>query len=265
MKNLMKNNKLIIGMVHFPPLAGTPEFDDNLDLSKIVDSVTKDLESLQSNGIDAIMFGNEGDRPYTLKASDASLSAMAYVIGLVKKNIRIPFGVNYLWDPLATVALGCVTNADFAREVFTGVYDSDMGLWQPNAAEALRLRSNLNNKKLKLMFNVNAEFASPLGDRKTSDKAESAVFSSLADAICVSGVITSKAVNINELKETKEKVKDVPIFANTGVKIDNVEEILSIADGCVIGSHLKYDGITWNNIDSKRVRDFMNKVNKIRN
>ena len=115
------------------------------------------------------------------------------------------------------------------------------------------------------MFNVNAEFASPLGDRKTSDKAESAVFSSLADAICVSGVITSKAVNINELKETKEKVKDVPIFANTGVKIDNVEEILSIADGCVIGSHLKYDGITWNNIDSKRVRDFMNKVNKIRN
>ena len=32
MKNLMKNNKLIIGMVHFPPLPGTPEFDDNLDI-----------------------------------------------------------------------------------------------------------------------------------------------------------------------------------------------------------------------------------------
>ena len=143
MKNLMKNNKLIIGMVHFPPLPGTPEFDDNLELTKIIESVTKDLEALQSNGIDAIMFGNEGDRPYTLKASDASLSAMAYVIGLVKKNIRVPFGVNYLWDPLATVALGCVTNADFAREVFTGVYDSDMGLWQPSASKALELRSNL--------------------------------------------------------------------------------------------------------------------------
>ena len=114
------------------------------------------------------------------------------------------------------------------------------------------------------MFNVNAEFASPMGNRSTADKAESAVFSSLADAICVSGVITSKAVNINELKETKEKVKDVPIFANTGVKIDNVEEILSIADGCVIGSHLKYDGITWNNIDPSRVKVFMDKVNKLR-
>ena len=264
MKNLMKNNKLIIGMVHFPPLPGTPEFDDNLNLSKIVDSVTQDLESLQSNGIDAIMFGNEGDRPYTLKANDAALSTMAYIIGLVKKDIKVPFGVNYLWDPLATVALGCVTNADFAREVFTGVYDSDMGLLQPNAAEALRLRSNLKNNKLKLMFNVNAEFASAVGNRSTADKAESAVFSSLADAICVSGVITSKAVNVNDLKETKEKVKEVPVFANTGVKIDNVEEILSIADGCVIGSHLKYDGVTWNNIDPKRVNNFMDKVNKLR-
>ena len=79
--------------------------------------------------------------------------------------------------------------------------------------------------------------------------------------ICVSGVITSKAVNVNELKETKDKVKEVPVFANTGVKIDNVEEILSIADGCVIGSHLKYDGITWNNIDPERVKKFMESKN----
>ena len=264
MKNLMKNNKLIIGMVHFPPLPGTPEFNDDENLSNIISTVTNDLENLQRNGIDAVMFGNEGDRPYTLKASYSSLSTMAYVIGLVKDKIKVPFGVNYLWDPVATVALGSITNANFAREVFTGAYDSDMGLWNPNAAESLRLRANLNNPKLKLMFNVNAEFASPLGNRSTADKAESAVFSSLADAICVSGVITSKSVNIDELKETKQKLPDVPVFANTGVKIDNVEEILTLADGCVIGSHLKYDGVTWNKIDPNRVKNFMDKVNNIR-
>lgn len=264
MKNFMKNGKLIIGMVHFPPLPGSPEFNDDSNLSKIISTVKQDLESLQDNGIDAIMFGNEGDRPYTLKASNPSLITMAYAIGLLKGYIKVPFGVNYLWDPVATVALGSVTNADFAREVFTGVYDSDMGLWQPNAAKALRLRSNLNNKKLKLMFNVNAEFASPLGNRTTGEKAESAVFSSLADAICVSGVITSKAVNINDLKDTKNKVNDIPVFANTGVNIENVKDILDIADGCVIGSHLKYEGITWNKIDPDRVKKFMNKVNEFR-
>ena len=265
MKELMINNKLVIGMVHFPALPGSSSFDDDSNLSKTLDSVLNDLESLQKNGIDAIMFGNEGDRPYSLKASNSTLAAMAYVIGRVKQNIKVPFGVNYLWDPYATVALGSVTNADFAREVFTGVYDSDMGLWQPSASKALELRSNLNNKKLKLMFNVNAEFASPLGNRKTSEKAESAVFSSLADAICVSGVITGQAVNIEDLKETKERLKNTPVFANTGVNINNIEEIFKIADGCVIGSSLKHEGITWNNIDPERVKTFMDKVNQLRN
>lgn len=264
MKELMINNKLVIGMVHFPALPGSSSFDDDSNLSKTLDSVLNDLESLQKNGIDAIMFGNEGDRPYSLKASNSTLAAMAYVIGRVKQNIKVPFGVNYLWDPYATVALGSVTNADFAREVFTGVYDSDMGLWQPSASKALELRSNLNNKKLKLMFNVNAEFASPLGSRKTSEKAESAVFSSLADAICVSGVITGQAVNIKDLQETKERVKNTPVFANTGVNINNIEEIFKIADGCVIGSSLKHEGVTWNNIDPERVKIFMDKVNQLR-
>ena len=70
--------------------------------------------------------------------------------------------------------------------------------------------------------------------------------------------------DVQELKETKEKVKDVPVFANTGVSIDNVEEIFKFADGCVIGSHLKHEGITWNNIDINRVKSFMDKVNKLR-
>ena len=265
MKEYFKKNKFVIGMVHFPPLPGTANFEDDSGLTKIIKSVEDDIDALQKGGIDAIMFGNEGDRPYSLKASNSSLAAMAYVIGLVKKNIKVPFGVNYLWDAYATVALGSVTNADFAREIFTGVYDSDMGLWEPNASEALQLRSHLNNKKLKLMFNINAEFASPIGNRSTPEKAESAVFSSLADAICVSGVLTGKAVNVEELKKTKEKIKDVPVFANTGVSIDNVEEIFKVADGCVIGSHLKYDGVTWNNIDNIRVKSFMDKVNKLRN
>jgi len=40
--------------------------------------------------------------------------------------------------------------------------------------------------------------------------------------------------------------------------------MLSVADGCVIGSSLKYDGITWHNVDPDRVKKFMDKVNMIR-
>ena len=228
-------------------------------------STSEEVEIFKKIMSKPLMFGNEGDRPYLLKASNETFSAMSYVIGQLKKEIKIPFGINYLWDPVATVSLACVAEADFAREVFTGVYDSDMGLWEPKAAEALKLRSDLGNKKLKLLFNINAEFAAPLGDRDISQKAKSAVFSSTADAICVSGPITGESVDISNLILAKEAVKDlVPVFANTGVKFETLDEILKVADGCVVGTSLKYKGNTWNQVDGERVRKFMDKVNDIR-
>ena len=122
-EKIMKNSKLIIGMVHLPPLPGTAHYDRNKGMNHILDVAYQDMTALQENGIDSFMFGNEGDRPYLLKASSETLSAMSFVIGQLKKDIKIPFGVNYLWDPVATVSLACAADADFAREVFTGVYD----------------------------------------------------------------------------------------------------------------------------------------------
>lgn len=265
--NFVKTKKLIIGMVHLPPLPGTAHYDQKKGMNFIVDTALQDLNALQSNGMDSVMIGNEGDRPYILKSTSETLAAMSFVLGMIKKEIKIPFGVNYLWDPTSTVALACASGANFAREVFTGVYDSDMGLWQPNAAEALKLRSDLGCKNnLKLLFNINAEFASPLGDRKIEEKAKSAVFSSTADAICVSGPITGENVDVSNLEKAKKSIgNDVPLFANTGVKFETLEEILKIADGCVVGTSLKFKGITWNQIDGSRVRKFMDKVNQIRN
>lgn len=262
---IMKNSKLIIGMIHLPPLPGTAHYDKSKGMNYILDVAYEDMTALQNNNIDSFMFGNEGDRPYILKASNETLSAMSFVIGQLKKEIKIPFGVNYLWDPVATVSLACAADADFAREVFTGVYDSDMGLWEPKAAEALKLRSDLGNTKLKLLFNINAEFAAPIGERTISQKAKSAVFSSTADAICVSGPITGESVDISNLEEAKKSLNNiVPLFANTGVKLETLESILNVADGCVVGTSLKHDGITWNQIDGERVKKFMDKVNEIR-
>ena len=37
-------------------------------MAAILDSAAHDVEQLQTGGVDAVMFGNEGDRPYVLKA-----------------------------------------------------------------------------------------------------------------------------------------------------------------------------------------------------
>lgn len=264
LKETFGTTKPVIAMVHFPPLPGSSAYDAAAGLERIHDWVAADLEALQDGGVDCVMFGNEGDRPYVLKATPESLAAMACVIGRLRKRIRVPFGVDYLWDPVATVALGVATGAVFAREIFTGVYDSDMGLWQPDCAGALRLRRELGRPDMKLMFNINAEFAAPLGDRPIAARAKSAAFSSLADVILVSGPMTGQAVADSDLKAVKAAVGDVPVFANTGVTRDNLRDILAVADGVVIGTHLKRDGITWNPVDPDRVKRFMELARSLR-
>ena len=134
------NRKPVIAMAHLPALPGSPLHDAAGGMAAVIEHVTRDIEALQAGGVDCIMFGNEGDRPYLLEASPESLAAMTAAVEAVKECITVPFGVDYLWDPVATVAIAVATNAVFAREIFTGVYDSDMGLWQPDAARALRMR-----------------------------------------------------------------------------------------------------------------------------
>ena len=210
------------------------------------------------------MFGNENDRPYTLSAPAEGVAAMTAIVTATKRMLKVPFGVNYLWDPYASVAIACASGAAFAREIFTGLFASDMGLWEPNCAKALRLRSTLGGKDLKLLFNINAEFAASLDNRPIGLRAKSAVFSSLADAILVSGPLTGQAAEQSDLKLVRESIGDVPLFANTGVNLDNVRDVLGVADGCVIGTHFKIDGDTWNPVDGARVKRFMDTVESLR-
>lgn len=125
---LFNTAKPVIAMVHFPALPGSPLYNEKLGLDFIIDSIAKDLINLQNAGVDAVMFGNENDRPYEFNVNTANTSTMAYAIGTLKNKISVPFEVNVLWDPLSSIALAASTGAHFVREIFTGTYASDMGM-----------------------------------------------------------------------------------------------------------------------------------------
>jgi uncharacterized protein len=259
-----ESKKVVIAMVHIGALPGTPLYDADGGVDKLIEGAVADIEPLQAGGVDAVMFGNENDRPYVFQAPPEGVAAMTAVVQAAKPHLKTPFGVDYLWDPIASVAIGAVTGANFVREIFTGLFASDMGLWRPDCAGAARLRRHLGREHMKLMFNINAEFAHSLDQRPIELRARSAVFSSLADAILVSGPITGEPVDRSDLRRVREAVQAVPVLANTGVNIDNVREIMGLADGVVIGTHFKVDGQTWNPVDGARVKRFMDVVAKLR-
>jgi len=256
-KSVFGDTKPVIAMVHLSAMPGTPLYDAKAGIEGMIAAARADLVALQNAGFDAVMFGNENDRPYEFKVDAATTTTMAYVIGKLRDEITVPFGVNVLWDPMATVALSVATGASFAREIFTGSFASDMGNWAPDAGEALRYRARLGRPDLALMYNVAAEFADSLDRRSLPDRARSAVFSSIPDAVLVSGQITGEAAKMEDLEAVKAVLPHTPVLANTGVKHETIADVLRVSDGCIVGSSLKVDGDTWKAIDPARADDFM--------
>jgi hypothetical protein len=249
--------KPLIAMAHLGPLPGTPLYDEARGVQGIVDGVARDLDVLLRFPFDAVMFCNEGDRPYSLRAGFEGVAVMARVAAELAPGDR-PFGVDFLWDGRAALAVAAATGAAFIREVVTGAYESDMGVWAPDAGELLRYRRTLGAQQVAVFMNVTPEFASTIGTRPVGQLARSAAVSSLADAIVVSGPMAGAAPDPAAIREAKQATGDLaPVLANTGATAGNVASFLEVADGIIVGSDLKEGGGTWNPVDPERVKRFL--------
>jgi membrane complex biogenesis BtpA family protein len=190
---------------------------------------------------------------------------MADTVAAMRNECSVPFGVNVLWDPIATLAVAAATGASFCREIFTGAFGGDFGLWVRSAGDSWRYRRQIGARDVKMIFNINAEFAAPIAPRPVADVAKSVVFSSSPDAICVSGPITSQPADASALADVTQAIQGsgVPVLVNTGFKATNAAELLRYADGAIVGSSLKVDGVTWNPVDPARVKALMAEVRQV--
>lgn len=256
-RELFGSRKPLIAMAHLGPLPGSPLYDREGGIPRLIDDVQADVAMLVEGGFDAVMFCNEGDRPYRFEAGYEGVAVMSRIVADCAPT-AIPFGVDFLWDPEAALAIAVACGASFMREVTTGAYESDMGLWRTDAGRLLRERRRLDADHLAIFMNVTPEFASRLGTRSITETAKSVVVSSLPDAVLLSGPAAGSEPRIADVASTKEAVGDTtPVLVNTGTKSTNVSEFLEIADGAIVGSDLKIDGYTWNPVDPERVKRFI--------
>lgn len=258
-------SKPIIGMCHLKALPGDPHYDAAAGMAAVIQAARSDLHALQGGGVDAVMFSNEFSLPYLTEVETVTVAAMARIIGELMPDIRIPFGVNVLWDPARSLDLAVATGAVFVREIFTGVYASDFGLWNTDAGRVIRHRRAIDAQSVRLLFNIVPESAAYLAERDVVAIAKSTVFNNRPDGLCVSGLTAGAETSAETLKRVKEAVPNTVVFANTGVKVANVTEQLAIADGAVVGTFFKQDGVFENPVDIERVRALMERVKAIRN
>lgn len=264
LKDVIGTEKAIIAMCHLLPLPGDPYYDKEKGMEYVIEMARKDFLALQEGGVDAVMFSNEFSLPYLTNVKTETVAAMARIIGELKRDIKIPFGVNVLWDAKKSLDLAVATGAQFVREIFTGVYASDFGLWNTNVGETIRHQHQIGAGNVKLLFNIVPEAAKYLSERDIESIAKSTVFNNRPDALCVSGLTAGSTTDSQILQRVKNTVPETVVLANTGMKVETLEAQLSIADGGVVGTTFKYDGKFENHVDVERVKEFMNKVKEFR-
>jgi membrane complex biogenesis BtpA family protein len=264
-EEIFGTKKPIIAMCHLNALPGDPHYNAEGGMKDVVAWARKDFLALQNGGVDGVLFSNEFSAPYVTEVAPVTATCMGRVIGELMSDIKIPFGVDVQIDPYRTLDLAIATGAVYVREIFSGVYASDFGLWNLDTGKIVRHQYAVGAQDVKLLFNIVPEAAVYLQERDIVEVTKSTVFNHRPGALLVSGLAPGVKTDTQVLKLVKDAASDTPVFANTGMRVSNVEEQLSIADGGIVGTTFKIDGNFHNHVDQARVKEFMDKVKQFRN
>lgn len=264
LKLLFGTPKYVIGMVHLLPLPGSPRW--NTGMREVLERAVADAKALEGGGIDGLIVENFGDAPFCKGRVEAhTVAAITLALAAVRDAVRIPVGVNVLRnDSRSAMAIASVIGANFIRvNVHVGAMVTDQGIVEGNAQDTMRYRRELG-ADVKVLADVMVKHAAPLGDQPIEQVARDTAYRGLADAVIVTGSGTGEPANIEGLARIREAVPDVPVLVASGVQEGNVAELLSLADGVIVGTSLKEGGITANPVDKTRVAKLMATVKESR-
>lgn len=99
-EELFGTRKPILAMCHCYPMPSDPNYNEKNGVDWIVEKALHDVTALQEGGVDGIIFSNERSQPWTTKARPVVTATMAGIIGEVKRHLKVPFGVDVIWDPM---------------------------------------------------------------------------------------------------------------------------------------------------------------------
>ena len=254
--HLFPEQKPIIGMVHLLPLPGAPAYGGEIEL--IYEQALWEAKVLADASVDALIVENLGDEPYQIgEPTPEVLAIMAGVTRSVRQAVRIPVGVNVQFNAWqAEVAIAHTCGADFIRvEVFVDTVVSAQGIVNPCSAQIARYRKALNAESVAFWADVQTKYTTNLVPQSIRQSAVDA-YNAGADVIIVTGAATGQATPLDAVREVKAVVP-IPVVVGSGTNIDNVRDVLAVADGAIVGSALKEGGKAENRVSPAAVEAFL--------
>lgn len=262
LQDIFSTTRPVIGVIHLLPLPGSHRWDG--DLESVCRRAEQEAAALATGGVDAIILENFFDAPFTRDRVDpACACAMTACALRVRAISDLSLGINVLRnDALTATAVAVACGAQFIRvNVLSGAMVTDQGIIQSCAHELMAYRKALAATQIKILADVMVKHAWPLGTGSSIEHAAvDTVKRSGADAIIVSGTATGQEPALEDLSAVRQAVGDVPIFVGSGTTVANCASLLAHADGVIVASSLKRQGLVENPIDVERVRQVVNAV-----
>lgn len=264
---IFNRGKVVIGVVHCPPFGGSPRYD-GLAFDAILEQALVDARAYAAGGVDGLIIENHGDIPF-LRPEDIGPETVAFMTAITRAAIAetgLPTGINVLANaPLQALAVAAASNAAFVRvNQWANAYVANEGLMNGEAARALRYRRIIGADDVAIFADTHVKHGAHAitSDRSIEELTRDLEFFD-ADAVIATGQRTGDDTTDEELA-TVTGSTGLPVLVGSGVTRDNVGRILSRADGVIIGSSLKRDGVWWNPVDVDRVAVFMEDVAGLR-
>jgi membrane complex biogenesis BtpA family protein len=256
------NSKPMIGVIYLPPSLGYP---NHPGMNQLVEHALEDLEVLKKCGVDGALLENENDRPYTVLAGPATIASMSVAASKIIDHCDdIVLGAEFLInDPEASLAVAKASGCSFIRTDYfvdrmsREEYGGEMRI-DPDAV--MKFKKDIQGDEIAFFSDIQVKYATMLEEKTLGQSAREA-YNKGSDGAVVSGKITGIPPQVADLLEAKESGCDIPLLIGSGLALDNLEELLPVCDGAIVGTAFFKEG---NRMDYEKIAPFMDMVRKFR-
>ena len=263
LNQIFQTKNPIIGVVHLLPLPTSARWGGSL--KAVIERAEQEATALAAGGIDGIIVENFFDAPFTKdQVNPAVISAMTLIVDRLMNLVVVPVGINLLRnDAKGALAIASCVNAHFIRvNVLNGIMATDQGLIEGNAHELLRFRRELGSD-IAIFADVLVKHARPLGTPNLTTAVQDTIERSLADAVILSGWATGSPPTLEDLELATAAAKGTPVLIGSGANWDNIGQLMQAADGAIVASSLKRQGMIHETIDPIRVAQFIEAAREV--
>ena len=256
-ENILKtfhSDKPIIGMLHLN--GSSPD--------RVHDWAKREIEQMYSNGVDAVLaedyFGTPDDVEWALDYLYSHYPDCVY-------------GVNLLSDTERGFRLAKQYGAAFLQ------MDSVCGHLRPGRHMRGYDKPNLDRKtcdgdfaerletlrteySVFLLGGVRFKYQPVRSDRSVEEDLR--LGKARCNAVVVTGAGTGIDTGVKKITQFRDALGDFPLFVGAGMTAASCAVQLAIADGAIVGSWFKKNGITEAPVDPERVKAFMEIVKNVR-